>query len=93
MSELYNASDISKMSNMILKTADAMQESLEEISKNLNTYRSCLNDSISKEADELVKSIQNRIDTIRVDFAYRSENANTAAKIIDVMESGGLGVI
>ena len=90
MAERYNATEISRMSKMILKTVDDMERNLEEIIKNLNLYRSCLNDQISKEADVLVKNIRNRIDTIRIEFEERSRNADEAARVIDALESGGL---
>ena len=90
MAERYNATEISRMSKMILKTVDDMERNLEEIIKNLNLYRSCITDQISKEADVLVKNIRNRIDSIRVEFQERSKNADEAAKVIDALESGGL---
>ena len=90
MAERYNATEISRMSKMILKTVDDMERNLDEIIKNLNLYRSCITDQISKEADVLVKNIRNRIDSIRVEFQERSKNADEAAKVIDALESGGL---
>ena len=90
MSELYNASDIARMSRMILKTVDSMERDLEEIVKNLTTYRSCLKDAISTEAEQLVTRIRDRIDVIRIEFGERGGSAESAAIEIDHLENAGL---
>ena len=90
MSELYNASEIAKMSRMILKTVDMMERDLVDVTKNLGIYRSNLVDDISKDANDLVKRIQQRIDAIRVEFGARAKDAEEAAILIDRLEKGGL---
>ena len=90
MSELYNASEIAKMSRMILKTVDMMERDLVDVTKNLGIYRSNLDDDISKDANDLVKRIQQRIDAIRVEFGARAKDAEEAAILIDRLEKGGL---
>ena len=92
MSERYDATEIAKMSRMILKTANEIEKNLEDIVKNLAIYRSCLNDPISAEAEALVRNIRDRIDDIRNNFDDRSQLADSAAKDIDILENGGLGV-
>ena len=91
MRERYNASGIEQMSRLILKTVDSMEQNLEEIVKNLGIYRTCLKDEISKEAEDLVKRIHDRIDTIRADFGERGETADEVAVLIDRLEDNGLG--
>lgn len=90
MSELYNASEIAKMSRMILKTVDMMERDLVDVTKDLGIYRSNLDDDISKDANDLVKRIQQRIDAIRVEFGARAKDAEEAAILIDRLEKGGL---
>ena len=93
MSELYNATEIAKMSRMILKTVDMMERDLEEINKNLDIYRGCLQDDITGDANKLVKNIREKIDAIRLEFGARAKEAEEAAMLIDRLESGGLGGI
>ncbi|MBQ8357224.1 MAG: hypothetical protein IJX39_05380 [Clostridia bacterium] len=90
MSERYNAAEIGRMSQMILKTADDMERDLEEIIKNLNIYKGCLKDAISADAELLVTRIRDRIDAVRIEFGERGENAKSAAIDIDHLENTGL---
>ena len=93
MSELYNATEIAKMSRMILKTVDMMEKDLEEVIKNLGIYRTCLQDDITNDTNRLVKNIRDKIDSIRVEFGERAKDAEDAAMLIDRLENGGLGGI
>ena len=90
MAERYNAAEISRMSRMILKTVNDMERNLEEIIKNLSVYRGCLKDEISADAENLVRNIRDRIDTIRTEFGARGQSAEEGAALIERLESAGL---
>lgn len=97
MSELYDPRDILKMCNKVMIATNEMEASLQKVvgggdvkEGSLITYRKHIQDNISQDAESLMKEIRARVEAIRKECNERIKDAEEAAKLINIVESGRL---
>ena len=88
--ESLAADAIYTMTCDILATAAEMEEHLEAIVSALANYKSSIQDSISEEAEQLVKDIRAKIDEIKEDCRERNENAKKGSILQAELEDAGV---